>query len=64
MSQTIQKDYLSLTEMAEHLGLSRRTLERYVKQHLVEVIRLGRTIRVPMYEVERIATDSMMPKEK
>lgn len=43
-----------LTSAAQRLDMSRRTLERFVATGRVRVVRLGRTVRVPESEIQRL----------
>ena len=44
----------TLEEVATHLRLNRRTIERYIKQGWLPVIRLsGRTMRFDLAEVDK-----------
>ena len=47
---------LSVTRAAEFLGVSRSTLYQLVAAGRVPVVRLGRAVRVPIREVERLAS--------
>lgn len=56
--------FLTAAELAAILGVSRRTLRRYVQQRLLRPVRLGRTIRFPESELRRLvaASDDDDPK--
>ena len=62
MSATIKPEFMNLTQLAAYLGFSRRTLEKWVAADKIAVTRIGRSVRVPMSEVDRLANDSAMPK--
>jgi len=49
---------LSVTRAAEVLGVSRSTLYQLVAAGRVPVVRLGRAVRVPRRELERLAEGS------
>ena len=44
-------EYLSLTEAAKLLGVSKPTLSRWLKAGRVKAYRLGKTFRIPRTEV-------------
>ena len=46
---------LRVTEAAALLGLSRSTLYQLIGSGRVRVVRLGRTVRIPRQELERLA---------
>jgi excisionase family DNA binding protein len=48
---------LTVTRAAELLGVSRSTLYQLVAAGRVPVVRLGRAVRVPRRELERMAAD-------
>jgi excisionase family DNA binding protein len=62
MSEPVKQQFMSMTETATMLGLSRRTIERWVADEKLAVVRIGKTVRVPVAEVERLLNDSMMPE--
>ena len=53
---------MNLTQLAEYLGFSRRTIEKWVADDKIAVIRIGRSVRVPLSEVERLVNQDAMPK--
>jgi len=46
---------MRVTEAAERLGVSRATLYGLIAKGEIRVVRLGRSIRVPWQELERLA---------
>ncbi len=46
--------YLTITELAENLRVSEKTLNGLLKRHGVEVYRVGRQLRVPESEVSKL----------
>ena len=63
MIQTTGAEYISVADAAKMLSLSRRTVERRIKDATIAVLRIGRTIRIPLSEVERLVNQDAMPKE-
>jgi len=56
--QTIQKP-LSREELAELLGLTRRTIERYDQEGRIRTILVGNKKRIPPSEVARIIEEGI-----
>jgi excisionase family DNA binding protein len=46
---------LSVKRTAEVLGTSKRTIQRWISDDRIQVLRRGRYVRVPRVEVERLA---------
>lgn len=55
----MNKDFYSVKEFAEKLGLSARTIRRAISNGRLSVIRIGSTersaIRIPHSEIDRVA---------
>lgn len=49
---------LTVTEAAERMGLSARTLRRLVQQRKIRHLRIGRLIRISAWDVDGFVTDS------
>ena len=47
-------DLISITEAARRLGVNRITLHRWRQANKIIVLRLGKTVCVPVAEVERL----------
>lgn len=45
----------SKEEASKYLGISTRTLERYIKAKLIRSIQFGRLVKIPDDEIKRIA---------
>ena len=52
---------LTLTQAAQLLGLKAVTLRAWAARRRIAVHRLGRAIRVPISEVERLLEESFVP---
>lgn len=50
---------LGISKAAELLGLSRSTLYQLVGTGRVRVIRIGRSVRIPRQELERLANEGL-----
>ncbi|WP_068169362.1 helix-turn-helix domain-containing protein [Rothia sp. ND6WE1A] len=50
-------DYLTTAELGTYLGVSRSTVHRLLRKHKVRVIQLGRRMRVPTAEAERLEAE-------
>lgn len=53
---TVQRQFYSLAEFAEIFGLDIKTIRRYIAEGRVKAFRIGGAIRIPMTEVEHLAT--------
>lgn len=63
MAQGIQAEYLSIRDAATYLAFSRRTIERRVKDGTIASVKVGKSIRIPLSEIERVMNQDAMPKE-
>lgn len=52
-----RRSYL-IDDLADRLMISRRTLERLMKKKKVEIIRVGRSVRIPRSEAGKILRSS------
>ncbi|WP_445184581.1 helix-turn-helix domain-containing protein [Pseudonocardia sp. Cha107L01] len=48
----------SAAELAELIGVSDETIRRWIKNGDIKAFRIGRTVRIPAEELERIRTQS------
>ncbi len=60
-SDVLERRSYLVGDLANRLGVSRRTIERIIKDRHVEVIRIRRSVRVPESEVEKILRSSADP---
>ncbi len=50
-------DYITRRRAAEITKLSERTLDRYAKLHIIEVVKCGpRRVLIPITEIEKLMT--------
>jgi excisionase family DNA binding protein len=52
---------LTVSEVANRLGLKPATVRLWIAQRKVGHCKLGRSIRVPIEEVERLIRESLIP---
>ncbi len=60
-SVSIGKRPLSVREVAGALGLSESTIRSWLAQRRLGFVRLGRAIRIPVEEVERVLAQGSVP---
>jgi excisionase family DNA binding protein len=54
---------LTIKETAEALNLSQACVRAWVARRKIGVIRLGRAIRIPSSEVQRLLTEDVVPAQ-
>jgi excisionase family DNA binding protein len=52
---------LTVYEAADSLGLAPVTLRTWIAQRRIGVVRLGRAVRIPLSEIERLIERSTVP---
>ena len=52
---------LSVPQVAERLGVTRACIRRWILVRKVTTVKLGRLIRVPASEVERLVSSGLRP---
>ncbi|MEU7991851.1 helix-turn-helix domain-containing protein [Rothia amarae] len=50
-------DYLTTAELAQYLSVSRSTVHRLLRKHNIRVMQLGKRMRVPTAEAERLEAE-------
>jgi excisionase family DNA binding protein len=55
---------LTVRQASERLGLRESTLRAWIAQRRIGVVRLGRAVRIPTEEVERLITENTIPARK
>lgn len=52
---------LSVPQVAERLGVTKACIRRWILERKVATVKLGRLIRVPASEVERLVNSGLRP---
>lgn len=52
---------LKVPEAAEMLALSQKTVWQWIGERRIGVVRLGRAVRVPLSEIERLMEEGTTP---
>jgi excisionase family DNA binding protein len=55
---------LKVPEAAAMLALSQKTVWQWIGERRIEVVRLGRAVRVPVSEIERLVEQGTTPAIK
>lgn len=55
---------LKVPEAAEMLALSQKTVWQWIGQRRIGVVRLGRSVRVPQSEIERLMGEGSTPARR
>lgn len=55
---------LKVPEAAGMLALSQKTVWQWIGERRIEVVRLGRAVRVPLSEVERLIEEGTSPARR
>ena len=55
------KKLLTVAESAHELGLKPGTIRAWIAQRRIGVVRLGRAVRIPVQEIERLIVEGTMP---
>jgi len=55
---------LKVPEAAEVLALSQKTLWQWIGQRRIGVVRLGRAVRVPVSEIDRLMEEGSTPARR
>jgi len=64
MNEGIKPEFVTLDDAAVMLSLSRRTIEKWVLLKKISVVHLGRAVRIPISEIERLVNQDALPKGK
>lgn len=51
----------TVPETAEALGISIHTVRSWIAQHRISYLKLGRVVRIPQAEIDRILQESAVP---
>jgi len=52
---------LTVAEAAKQLGLRESTIRAWISQRRLGYVRLGRAVRIPLEEVERLIAEGTIP---
>jgi excisionase family DNA binding protein len=52
---------LKVPEAAEMLALSQKTVWQWIGERRIGVVRLGRAVRIPLLEIERLLQEGSTP---
>lgn len=52
---------LSVSQIAERLGVTEACIRRWILERKVATVKLGRLIRIPSAEVERLISSGLRP---
>ena len=52
---------LTVKQAAERLGLKNATVRAWIAQRRIGIVRLGRSVRIPVEEVERLIAEGTVP---
>jgi excisionase family DNA binding protein len=55
---------LTVKQASERLGLRESTLRAWIAQRRIGIVRLGRAVRIPSDEVERLIAENTIPARK
>lgn len=53
--------FLSVTQFADELGITVACVRRWVLMRKIETVRVGRLVRVPLAELDRILREGTIP---
>jgi excisionase family DNA binding protein len=52
-------NYISTTDLATYLNVSRQTIFRKIKENQIEAIKVGKNFKIPLSEVKRIKKEGI-----
>jgi excisionase family DNA binding protein len=55
---------LSVSQAAERLGLKQSTIRAWLMARRIEFVRLGRSVRIPQAEVNRLISQGTVPRRE
>lgn len=55
---------LTVRQASDRLGLRESTIRAWIAQRRIGVVRLGRAVRIPSDEVERLIAENTIPARK
>ncbi len=63
-TMSMRKRPLSVREVAGALGLSESTIRSWLAQRRLGFVRLGRAIRIPVEEIDRVLAQGAVPAKE
>jgi excisionase family DNA binding protein len=54
---------LDISETAEILGLKEPTIRAWIRDQKIDVVRLGRRVKVPVSEIRRLIEEGRRPRK-
>ena len=63
MSCRAKPAYMSITNAAAHLAVSRRTVNRWIAEDKIVAVKINGIVRIPIAEIERLVNQDAMPKD-
>jgi excisionase family DNA binding protein len=58
-----RKEWLTVNEFAEALGVTRSCIRRWLLQRRLNSTRLGRLVRIPRSEIQRLVDKGLRPAQ-
>jgi excisionase family DNA binding protein len=55
---------LTVRQASERLGLREATIRAWIDQRRIGVVRLGRSVRIPVEEVQRLIAEGTIPAKR
>jgi excisionase family DNA binding protein len=55
---------VTVTQFAELLGLKESTIRAWIARRRIGIVRLGRAIRVPLEEADRLIAEGTIPPKR
>lgn len=57
----LKKDFLTVRETAETLGIAERTVRAWILSRKIGTVKLGRAVRIPGAEITRLVRQGSRP---
>ena len=66
MKRTVEDrpSFLAVRDFADLFHLAEVTVRKWIAQRTITVVKLGRSVRIPLAEVERLIERGMVPARK
>jgi excisionase family DNA binding protein len=59
-----EHEFLTVPQVAEKLGLTRACIRRWIYERKITVVKLGRAVRIPIREIDRLVNDGLRPAKR